>query len=734
MKLSLQKRVNYLTVQDTRKVMIKTENLHISDSITYEEFFRLYQKYSYGISEVEFAKYFLDIDWRSFYNLQTGRRETSVILEREFYADSEFDIIQERIVSEEGLKPNDKINYDKLLELHQKYGDRFPLRQFAYEVLNINAHAVGDMNYRKNLDVAVLRPHGQTRNQISRIKANVVKNSGLHIEDVIDYTKFQEIYIKYGEGIDERDFALRILGITNDMFTRFKSGRRPVTTVFSTFPLDYKFIAKLREKVIAKEGLYIEQAISNEKFLQLYEKYGGILPETLFAEEILDINTEALRQSQRRNENNIILTGIELSEQYIIQLQKKIIKENGIQPNNQLMSLSEMNQLRKQYAPMLTEKRFITLIMGVKYENYIQLALGTTQRNYVFAIQPTPEIQKIREKVIREQKLHYDDTIDYYSMHALHQKYAPTMREHAFARYILDINQISLDNIRSNKGVAYTHILLDEVLPTEKEIDEIRKRLLSDTKIRNAEKIDYKSFEILYSKYGGVMPEDMFSLQVLEIAQKELNRMKQNSNFQAEFLMRGKQDWKEGKYKTSRKKTKTSERLMSNSGKLEERAIKVMEECIDTPKAIAYVMDYITLCEKLFANGALRPDQLKTFADAIIYDEAERKHIEIFARACVAFEEYDFCSRNISRNLESNENLNKEDKVKLRSFQDNVRYALRKQRAVNLIARGVNDVNRIMYTTGALEVDILEIMNKMREGKNKDGNTFPTAPMDNGTR
>lgn len=746
MKLSLQKSVNYKTVQDRRKFMIQTEKLHIQDRISYEAFLALHRKYGGSISEVEFAKYFLDISWASYYKLQAGIRDSATVLEREFYEDYEFDDIQNRIIKEEELKIGDKIDYDRLVELHEKYGGRFSLKQFAYEVLNINAHAVGDMISIKGKESMVLRPHAQKRNQIIKMKEDVIENSGLHIGSQITYSEFQELYREYGKyDIDERDFALRVLGITNDVFVRFKSGRRPNTSVFSTFPIDAKKISTLREKVIKKEGLYIEQPISNERFQELYDKYAGILSEELFAEEILDINMEALRQSRRRNENNIILTGIELTEKYVKALQRQIIRENQIQPNNQLMSLGEINELRKKYAPMLTEKRFATVIMGIKYENYIQLAMGTTLRNYVFAIQPEPQIKKIREKVIEEQHLHYDDLIDYPRLHELHQKYAPTMREYSFARDILDIGQTALDNIR-NKENAFTHILLDEALPTPKEIEEIRKKLLSKTNVRDSESIDYAKFQWLYYMYGGIMPEDMFSLQVLEITQKELNRIKQNPKFQTRFLMKGKQDWKDGKYKAAKVKkkepdekepakkrgrAKSEESIKREKKDLEEKAIKVISECLDTPSAILSVKKYIEQCEEAFEDGELRPDQLKSFADAIIYVEAERKHIEVFAKACVDFEEYDFCSRHISRNLEGNENLSYDDRIKLRELQNNIRYALRKQRAVNMIARGVTDVNRIMYATGALEVDILAIMNRMRSEKTK---TEVTSQEGNGGR
>lgn len=79
MELSLRKKVNYQNTRMDREFMIRQEKLHILDSITYDYFLILYHDYSGSndMSEEEFAKYFLDIDWRSFYNLSTGRRFSS---------------------------------------------------------------------------------------------------------------------------------------------------------------------------------------------------------------------------------------------------------------------------------------------------------------------------------------------------------------------------------------------------------------------------------------------------------------------------------------------------------------------------------------------------------------------------------------------------------------------------------------------------------------------------------
>lgn len=157
MEITLQSKINYKSVHERRTNMITEQKLHIQDSITYDSFKQLYQIYGMKLEEQEFAKYFLDIDYRSFYNLQSGLRNTTQILEREYYSYEELDRIDEQILLNSGLKPKDKIGYEELIDLHNTYGDKFSLKMFAEENLGITAHKVDDMNFDKSQRAVVLK-------------------------------------------------------------------------------------------------------------------------------------------------------------------------------------------------------------------------------------------------------------------------------------------------------------------------------------------------------------------------------------------------------------------------------------------------------------------------------------------------------------------------------------------------------------------------------------------------
>ena len=69
----LETKTNFQSIRKDRKTMIEEQRLHIGDMLTYTRFKTLYNQYSNQISEEEFARYFLDIDYISYLmkNLKT---------------------------------------------------------------------------------------------------------------------------------------------------------------------------------------------------------------------------------------------------------------------------------------------------------------------------------------------------------------------------------------------------------------------------------------------------------------------------------------------------------------------------------------------------------------------------------------------------------------------------------------------------------------------------------------
>ena len=560
MELSLQPKLNYKSLQNRRKIMILEENLHIQDSINYEQFSGLYEKYGKDMSQKDFARYFLDIDYASYYRLQSGIRGTSTSLTREFYLDEELDEIRKKILEETGIKPKSQINNEKLLELYKIYGGRFSLKMFAEETLDLNAHRVDDLNFKENAKATVLSKDFPNRTVIRKIRENIVNNEPkLHMETKIKLSEFEELYQKYvieqGFKLDKKIFALKVLGITNDTYLRFENGKRESAIIFSTYPINPDYIQKLREKVILTEKLHINDSISIQRFDKLYEKYGGILTQELFAEEILDTSLENVKNSRRRKNDITILTKIEIPEEYILDLKNKVVSENGLKPND-LKSLEEIRELYKKYGYILSEKQFATLILGLPNYSYDQLHTGATQKSYILVDKTEKDFEEIRRRVISENRLHYDDEIDYQTLHRIHEHYGPTIREYIFAEKIFDISKECLGNLRNDKINATTHILLSEPLPSDEELLLLKKQILEKYNLHRRDQIDYKKFRKLYDLYAGVMPEDMFAEKILDIQIASIRKIKYVKNSKTMILLKtfpSKEELKELKQKVRTK-------------------------------------------------------------------------------------------------------------------------------------------------------------------------------------
>ncbi len=529
MKLSLQSKITYQSTHNKRRFMIRKENLHIEDEIEYSRFQKLYEEYGNGLTQKEFAKYFLDIDYASYYRLQAGIRGTSTILTREFYQEEELEEIRKSVLEDTGLKKGDTLNDEKLKELHDLYGNRFSLKMFAEEVFALNDHRVNDLNANKSAEAKVLTRSFIDAKQIRKIRETLVNNeTNLHIESKIKLDQFENLYNKYVSpelNISKEDFALKVLKVAQDTFKRFAKGARKDVTIFSSYPINPDYIANLREKVILSENLHIDDPISVERFEELYEKYAGILTKEVFAEEILDTSIDSVKNAKRRKYNINVLSRIEVPETYLEELKEKIKIENDFGYHVK-KTLVEIEELYARYGGILSRKQFATLVLEISENSFNFLNEEKINETYIFSKHKKIDFKELRKKVIEENKLHYDDEINYGVFHKLHQKYAPEVREHIFAEKVLDISQSNLNNIRHDKVHKKTHILLEEPLPTNEEIENLKNLIISKYKFHRKDKINYEKFKKIYNKHAGVMPEDYFANKIFDMHPSVLQRIK----------------------------------------------------------------------------------------------------------------------------------------------------------------------------------------------------------------
>jgi len=266
------------------------------------------------------------------------------------------------------------------------------------------------------------------------------------------------------------------------------------------YVLNPLYIKDIRNIIVYEVGMQILQSIDYEKFSELYERYGTDMPEVVFAQEVLDIGARSLnRMKSPKKFSTVILQNVEVSKEYIMSLREKIALIHKLE-GGQFLEYSKIHEFHKKYGPEFTERYFAVEVLDIINENYRPegendkvAILNTRVTNY----------ENLRNKIIRELNLHYDDMIDYEMFTNWHQKYAPNMPEVVFAGEILDISKSNFREVKNRNGRA--RILLNAKLPSKTEIAEIRKRIILENKFRIKDEIEYQQVERLHALHGGIM-------------------------------------------------------------------------------------------------------------------------------------------------------------------------------------------------------------------------------------
>lgn len=675
MEISLQRDINYYSIHTQRRNMIYAENLHMLDKITYDRFKQLYFKYAPNIDEKDFARYFLDIDYISYYKLLTRKSESS-ILEREFYREEEFSKIAYRIFIEKEFK-NISVDYETLINLHKEYGDRFSLKQFAEEVFGINSHRVDDIKANSSKKANIKLLDMELRNSISKVRKKVILEAGLHIGMQISLEEFNNLYQAYGVNeIEEKIFAHKVLGITEDTFLRFKKGKRDKVIILQNFPINPEYIVKLREKVIISEHLCVDDAIDNEGFYNLYNKYGGILTEELFAEEILDISWEAVKKAKRSDHKNKVLGKLSVSEDDLSKMREFIMKKHSLK-YNQLLDYNKLNKLYKHYGFPLSEVQFAKRILKIPYEEYYyELKNGKRKSCYVFVDTQDIDFCELRKIVIEKEELHYSDKIDYKKLQQLHKKYAPTMRESDFARKILDISEYCFCNIKAKRNQSTT-ILLEEQLPMSKQLEKIQECVIIKYNLSKGQAINHAKFKKMYKTFGGIMPEDMFAKEILYISEQNLNDLKSGKNIN--ILL--------GTNITAEKIEIIKNSSDEKKDKLLEK-VKIIFECyISSDKNVNTLKMYIKVCEYIFEKGEFNFDELSLLKEAIQFIQGNIDEIKIYVKICSSRELYKEAINFIYDNID-NKGITQQSKDELTKIGGMLKISAQEKNIVDMYNKG----------------------------------------------
>lgn len=147
--------------------------------------------------------------------------------------------------------------------------------------------------------------------------------------------------------------------------------------------------------------------------------------------------------------------------------------------------------------------------------------------------------------------------------------------------------------------------------------------------------------------------------------------------------------------------------------KSEERRLRVenvLNNSVKKNKSNQVVIrEYIRDCRIKFENGVFTLQELDVLEMAIEFIEGGECDIVLFIRICVYFQEYKRASIFISHNIDNDE-IDVEGKERIEIMRSHIKYAIGKQKVVQMILSGVTDVGELVKATGVLEVDVIPLL------------------------
>ena len=535
-----------------RQEMIKKEKFHIHDIIDYQQFLELYNQYGQGLSKEDFGEIYLDLSRGDYYSLKKNRCR---ILKNEEIDDEYICFIKQYVIKNFGLEKEKTVSYEEIQQMYQSIFTKLSETLFAEKILDISSHSLScikydktvratiftrtdDIYFRKEIPEKAIRKEirkktRETNHAIKELKNTIAEDRKLHIGDKISYSQFQEIYEIYGKELyTEYDFAKNILGISEGKAKNLIHKKIEEVEIWKNETLDLDNLLEIREGVIKSEGLHIKDKMTYEQFQRLYEKYAGKLSEEMFAEEILDISREALKNLKKgRSPNSIILGDINVSEEIENKLCQEIKKNEHVYKGKRI-SYEEFLYLYRKYAFVIGEIDFAKRILKMNEIQFRELKKGKCKTTRIFNIDSFEiydglELRQLRDIVIKENRLHIGDSISGQKFQRLYDIYGFGMSREFFGEKILDMKPYRISDILADSN-ENSIILLNEKVSKD-EFKRIRTKFLKSREHCIGDMINYKEFRRLYQQYGEKLSEVQFAEKILFITNDNLKAIRQNA-------------------------------------------------------------------------------------------------------------------------------------------------------------------------------------------------------------
>lgn len=597
----------------------------------------------------------------------------------------------------------DQISYKEFKEIYKKHSGILSENDFATEILDITKSRFYGFKKEK-YECMILSDIEVPQEFYPEIKKQVQENEDVYFGKSITYEEFQKFHEKYGFITNEVEFAEEVLEIAKKGFAEFQDGRIKTKNIFlrskklaqgqDTVIYTPKQIEKLREIVIKENKLHIEDSITGEEFVNIYNKYGSGMSQKSFAVQILDINENRLDdiikdyENRKRNheakENEaraIILRNEKVSDKEIKHMRKVIFKV-GEHSKDDLINYGEFKRLHDLYGGKLSKKQFAEKVIFISNDNLslIRNGVDSDRKTAIFSnLKISDEyIANLKAQVIRKNLLFFRQRITPKFLTKLYEESATIFSKPKFAEKILEVNRqnyydsvdsgrhdsceiLSVSGSMENRekffkkrdktivqmlrdGAGYNDI--------EEEVNITHRDLLKKTESLFENELD-KDEIVRKHVYFSILTGGEIDLELArDINVQELEKIKKEVEADEKFLA------------------------------LENKCIKILDEFLERKNDRKHIMNYIKQCKKRYYRNLYKmPKKTLVFLqEALEYAEYDKVNLDdclFFVKACIEHMEYKMAISYITFNMQ-NENITIDEKKKLQELRKSVREASQK--------------------------------------------------------
>jgi len=260
-------------IDDLRIEILKNEGISSGDYINFEQLHRIAKKYK--INDRDLAIKIFGIKGFNYYNIKNNpNRRTRILCEIAEKKEDKKDFIEEKteekiislrnkIFESENIKPGITINYENFLILYAKYKSDIDERTFALRVLLIpqDKYLLIKRNTAKKTTICKELVEELEQNELDFIRQVVYDEYGIIEGEKINYERLTEIAEKWRDKIQEKDFAYKILGISEKSYYGMKYDTKKQSHVLN--PRIKERADKIRYKIEREKRFYTLEEIEH---------------------------------------------------------------------------------------------------------------------------------------------------------------------------------------------------------------------------------------------------------------------------------------------------------------------------------------------------------------------------------------------------------------------------------------------------------------------------------------